>query len=432
MHNKLFYLILVVLFACQFSAEGQKLVNSPYSRFNLGRLEQQGSFRSAGMGGISTALRDNNSIQFTNPASYSSFDTLSFIFDIGMDYSKSYLSNGGSSYHSDDMNFHHLMIGFPITKGFGVAAGVVPYSNGYYDLFEQVKVGDTNYDPLTGEYSQLHKGTGSYNTFFLGTGLNITKDISVGLNLTVLFGQIEKLNQVNLLSDNYLFSSKYNEKLSLRGINFDYGIQYHTILKNEYFFTAGISYTMGKDYRSNYEKYNIRYSNFYFPTLSPDTITYETNKTRKVFLPQTIRTGITFGKKNLIMAGIDYVFSNWADATIPESEGYIANSKSLRMGIEYTPKKGSNSSYLNNIDFRLGGHIANNYLVINGHQLKESGFTFGFGLPMLRTISKTNLYFDYTNRHGSADSGFPRENVYSVGVSFNLHDAYWFIKSKYN
>jgi hypothetical protein len=431
MHNKLFYIIFFLLITFGFSAEGQKLVNSPYSRFNLGRLEQQGSFRSAGIGGIGTALRDNNSIQFTNPASYSSFDTLSFIFDIGMDYSKSYLSNGASNYHSDDMNFHHLIIGFPIAKGFGVAAGVIPYSNGYYNLFEQVKVGDADYDPLTGGYSQLHKGAGGFNTLFLGTGLKITRNISAGINLTILFGQIEKYNQVNLLADNFLFSSKYTEILSLRGVNFDYGVQYHAFLKDDYFFNAGISYTMGKEYRSNYEKFNIRFSNFYLLPYSPDTLTYENNKNGKVFLPQTIKTGIAFGKKDLIMAGIDYLFSNWSNATIPGSEGYIADSKSLRIGLEYTPKKSSNTSYLNNIDFRLGTHIADNYLIINGYQLKEYGFTFGFGLPMLGSMSKTNLFFDYTKRYGSFESGFPRENLYSVGVSVNLYD-YWFIKRKYN
>jgi hypothetical protein len=413
MHNKLFYIILVLLIICGFSAKGQKLVNSPYSRFNLGRLEQQGSFRSAGMGGIGTALRDNNSIQFTNPASYSSFDTLSFIFDIGMDYSKSYLSNGLSNYHSDDMNFHHLIIGFPVAKGFGVAAGVVPYSNGYYNLYDQVTVNDAGYDPITGPYSQLHKGTGGYNTFFLGTGLKITSNISAGVNLTILFGQIEKLNQINLLADNYLFSSKYTEKLSLKGVNFDYGIQYHTTLKNDYFFNTGISYTMGKKYRSNYEKLNIRYSNFYLPPYSPDTLTYENNTNGKVFLPQTIRTGIAFGKKDLIMAGIDYLYSNWASATIPGSEEYIADSQTLCIGLEYTPKKGSLTNYLNNIDFRLGAHIADNYLIINGYQLKA------------------NLFFDYTKRYGSLESGFPRENLYSVGVSVNFHD-YWFLKRKYN
>ena len=53
------------------------------------------------------------------------------------------------------MNFDHLMMGFPIAKGWGVAAGVVPLSNGYYKIAESVSEGDPDYDPLTGGYTRV-------------------------------------------------------------------------------------------------------------------------------------------------------------------------------------------------------------------------------------------------------------------------------------
>ena len=111
MQHKLITVILISLSSFAFQATGQKLVNSAYSRFNIGTIEPAGSFRSLGMGGIGTSLRDRNSIYFSNPASYSSFDTISFIFDFGFDYSKNILSDGVSSFSSDDMNFDHLQIG---------------------------------------------------------------------------------------------------------------------------------------------------------------------------------------------------------------------------------------------------------------------------------------------------------------------------------
>ena len=64
------------------------------ARFNLGILEPAGSFRSSRDGRYGTAMRDNNSIYFSNPASYSSLDTNSFIFDFGLDYGISNLSDG--------------------------------------------------------------------------------------------------------------------------------------------------------------------------------------------------------------------------------------------------------------------------------------------------------------------------------------------------
>ena len=109
MQNKLIILLCSLLFSLSSSMHGQKLINSPFSRFNIGSMEPAGSFRSQGMGGLGVSLRDNSSISFANPASYSSIDTNSFIFDFGLDYSISKLSEGGLKYQSDDLNFDHLI-----------------------------------------------------------------------------------------------------------------------------------------------------------------------------------------------------------------------------------------------------------------------------------------------------------------------------------
>ncbi len=54
------------------------------------------------------------------------------------------------------MNFDHLIMGFPLAKGWGVAIGIVPYSNGYYKLTESVHEDtDPDYDPLDRRI-QLH------------------------------------------------------------------------------------------------------------------------------------------------------------------------------------------------------------------------------------------------------------------------------------
>ncbi|MBA4323167.1 MAG: hypothetical protein C0408_10160, partial [Odoribacter sp.] len=134
MQNKLITISFILLFTLTFSAKGQKLVNSPYSRFNIGSLDASGSIRSLGMGGTGVAMKDNSSIYFVNPASYSGIDTTSFLFDFGMDYSINVINDGTNNYQSDDMNFDHLIIGFPLARGWGMAAGLVPVSNGYYSI----------------------------------------------------------------------------------------------------------------------------------------------------------------------------------------------------------------------------------------------------------------------------------------------------------
>ena len=51
---------------------GQKNVYSPFARYGIGNLEQLGTFRTRAMGGISSGIRDNLTLNYLTPASYSS------------------------------------------------------------------------------------------------------------------------------------------------------------------------------------------------------------------------------------------------------------------------------------------------------------------------------------------------------------------------
>lgn len=427
MRHKLIPVTFIPLFIFAFTAAGQKLVNSPYSRFNLGTMEPAGSFRSQAMGGLETSMRDNTSIYFTNPASYSSFDTISFIFDFGIDYSINKMKEGFLPYKSDDMNFDHLIMGFPVAKGWGVAAGIIPLSNGYYKTTESVKLGNQGYDPLIGGYTAYHAGEGGFNNFFLGTGLKLSRNLSAGINMTLMFGEISRSNLFSFDDFYNVFHIDRSEKMKLRGINFNYGIQYTGMLKNDYFINAGVSLNSGKNYKSEYEQMRVSYTAYG----SKDTILYVSDNQTPAFIPGTLRLGVSFGKKNKFVTGLDYVATNWSDSKIPGSAGYAANTRSLHWGAEFIPDRFSNYSYLKRIEYRIGAHVGGNYLIINGQQLKEFGASFGFGLPMSkRTFSKTNLFFDYTKKSGPGEFNLHSENYFTLGVSLNLWD-WWFIKRKY-
>jgi hypothetical protein len=426
MQNKTIIFILISLFSFAITANGQKLINSPYSRFNIGTLEPVGSFRSLGMGGAETAFRDNSSIHFSNPASYSSIDTNSFIFDFGLDYGKDILSDGVSSYSSYDINFDHLIIGFPLAKGWGVTAGLIPLSNGYYKMSESVLKSNPEYDPIVGEYTSNHVGNGGFTNFFIGSGISLNKNFSVGVNMTVLFGQINRINQFEFADFSNVFNDNSTEKLQLGGINFDYGIQYTASLKNNYFLNAGVSLNSGKNYNSNYEQLSYKYSSYN----TRDTISYISDNSTKTFIPGTLRFGISFGKNNKFTTGIDYVTAKWSNSKIPGANGYAADTRSLLLGAEFIPDKFSNYSFLKRLEYRIGGHIGDNYIIINGEQVKEYGASIGIGLPMIRSMSKTNLFFDFTRKTGSTASNLHTENFYTMGISLNLYD-FWFLKRKY-
>jgi hypothetical protein len=429
MQNKLLVIILISLFSFAYTATGQKLINSPYSRFNIGTLEPEGSFRSLGMGSVGTAIRDNSSIYFTNPASYCGIDTNSFIFDFGVDYGRNFISGGNSKYSSEDLNFHHLIIGFPLAKGWGLAAGIIPVSSGFYEITEDVTSTDPLYDPGIGSYSIVHSGVGGLTKFFLGSGIQIGKNFSIGANMTLLSGQINRTNQIIFsdITDYYnVFHDNSTESLLIKGINFDYGIQYTASLKNNYFLNIGASLTSGNNYKSKYNQLSLKYSVF---TVS-DTIISVSDNSAKTFIPGTLRFGISFGKKNKFTTALDVITTKWSTSKIPGSTGYAADTKSVLFGAEYIPDKFSNYSFLKKAEYRIGGHYGNNYLIINGEQINEYGASIGLGLPMPRTPSKVNLYIDYTRKYGSASSSLHSEDYLTIGISLNLYD-FWFLKRKY-
>ncbi len=428
MRNRLVIAIIITLTTFSSAINAQNQINSPYSRFNLGTIEPSGSYRSQSMGGIGTAMRNNSSIYFSNPSSYSSIDTNSFVFDFGLQYNSTELSGNSTTYSSNDFYFDHLIMGFPIAKGLGFSVGVIPFSNGYYNLEDAVTSADPEYNPVTGEYTEYHKGDGGIYKVYAGTGLRLNKNFSIGVNLTYMVGQLTRSNLFDFADFYNSFHDESSEVLKLGGMNFEYGIQYTGALKNDYFFNAGVSLTPSKKYTTTYNQISYRYNAYG----SVDTLVYTSDKSKSSVIPATLRAGIAIGKTNKFVAGADFIYSQWSKSTIPGSAGYMTDTKSLRIGAEFIPDKYSNYSLLKRIEYRAGAHIGNNYLFISGEKIKEIGASAGFGLPLRKSHSQATMFIDYTKKYGTSASDLHTENVITIGISLNLYDGRWFLQRKYD
>ena len=223
-----------------------------------------------------------------------------------------------------------------------------------------------------------------------------------------------------------VYQNNATEKIEMHGINLNYGLNYSTSIRNDYFLTAGISVSAGKNYRTDYNQLAYKYT--VYNTL--DTISFIADDTTKTFVPGTIGLGFTLGKTNKFTAGFDYLYTQWSKAKLPGVQGYAADSRSYRFGVEYIPDRYSNYSMIKRIEYRAGAHFGDTYLVINDEQIKEFGASFGVGIPMRRTYSRTNIFFDFTRRSGSGVGTIHREDYYTMGISLNLFD-FWFMKRKY-
>jgi len=404
-------------------AAGQKNVQSPYARYGIGNLELQGTFRTKAMGGISSGIRNNLTLNFVTPASYSSIDTASFIFDFGLEHGLIRLSEGDQTYWSQDLNFSHLMLGFPIMKNWGVVAAVTPYSNGSYSIVES-----TSGDGEAEDFLERHIGSGGYQKALIGTGFSPVKYFSAGVNMFFIFGETTRLNDFVFTEDNNYFNTRKYESSSMNGIGWEASVQFMAPLPEKRFINGGITYTPGFKLRTTNQDVIFRYSSIQTSTLAFDTLSNATVNTTSR-MPQTVRGGIAFGHTDKFTAGADIIYTNWSEASLPGTYGTYTDVISLHAGAEFIPDKFSNYSFFDRVEYRAGCRYGESYALYGGDNIKEYGITFGAGIPMRRSRSRISLVVDLSKR-GNPDAGLPGETRILIGASLNLYD-YWFLKRQY-
>jgi hypothetical protein len=422
-------LSLIFLFALLAAGvAGQKEISSPYARYGIGNLAPQGTFRTLAMGGISSGIRNSLTLNYLTPASYSSIDTASFIFDFGLDYSLTHLKEGDLTFYSQDINFSHLMLGFPIKKGWGFAAGIVPFSDGFYTITDK-SVPEGSGTGSSDDILESHRGSGGYHKAYLGTAYNFLSFFSAGLNAVVIFGEITRYNDFVFTTDNNYFNTRDKSASYMTGIGYEASVQFMVPLPENRFFNAGLTFTPQFRLRTTNEDLIIRYSNVQTSSFAFDTL-YQALTDTISHLARSIRGGVSFGKTDKLTIGADILYSYWSEASLPGNYGTYANTLSLSGGAEYIPDKFSNYSFFDRMEYRIGGHYDESYALYNGNKIKGYGITFGAGIPLRKSRSRISLYVDLSSR-GNPGDNLPKESTLSVGVSLNLYD-YWFLKAKYD
>jgi hypothetical protein len=411
------------------NVNSQYTSHSPYSKFGIGDVSQKGFAQNRAMGGLGVSLRSKNQINYQNPASYSSQDTMSFILDVGILGNYTVLETEEFKDATRDINLDHVAISFPLTKYLKSGLGVIPFSKVNYDL-----ILDDNSEENTDDYSIAYTGTGGINQFFLGNSLLIGKHIALGVNFSYLFGTIERTKTVTLTNYAYHAYTYFNDKANVGGFYLNYGLQLFTDINEKHKLTFGLTYTGKTEISAKYDSMALRD----FTPFRIDTIKNNIYKDGKITLPRETGIGLSYNFSNKLLIGLDFISENWEKAVFPGQGDTMANSSSFRFGIEYMPVPSTTqrkSKYWERIKFRAGGHYTKTYLVINDNQLADYGLSFGIGLPW-RNDKKlfTNTYFNFAyelGTRGSIDNMLIKERYHLFTIGLTLYD-FWFFKPKYD
>jgi hypothetical protein len=422
---------LLGLFVLSWSpAPAQVNTKSPYSRYGIGELAGKGFERNRAMGGIGLALRDNNHINYLNPASYTAQDTLSFLFNFGLKSAfRTYKTNSNTS-NSRNFRMDHLAIAFPITKWWKTSFGVLPFSSVGYSIVEKDFL--ENNDPV----DYIFEGNGGFNQLYLGTSFKIFKGLNIGANFTYLFGSMDISKQLEFpLNDDYSIITMENRTI-INDFIYHFGIQYQHTFADHYTFTIGGIYDLSTKIKA---ENRVTISNLFEGSkeqindtlvLIPQFIIDYSNSYGSIEMPYQLGGGLSFHYNNRFTVGFDYYEQDWTNASFFNKNEPLGKNNSAHFGLEIIPDPTALSGYYNRISYRAGVHYENMYLKLKDEQLKDYGISFGVGLPLRGALSSCNIACEIGQR-GTLENNLIKENYVFLSFNVTLHD-FWFIKRKYD
>ena len=233
-----------VMAAMATTAFAQSNTDSPYSQYGLGDLTDQSVGFNKVMNGVGIAMHKGNEVNPMNPASYSSVDSLSMIFDAGLSGQITNYKENGKHLNGKSGGFDYVAALFRVVKHVGVSFGVLPYSNIGYKYSSTTPLTE-----LQTTVNSTYSGSGGLHQLYIGAGWNIVKPLSIGVNVAYLWGEYNRSIATSSKSVINTLSKQYSADISSYKI--DLGIQYDQKIGKDDYLTIGATWSPGHSLKSD-------------------------------------------------------------------------------------------------------------------------------------------------------------------------------------
>ena len=414
--NKIFILLFFIFISESLIAQQS---SSPYSRFGLGDLKSQFSpvFNSLGGGGF--AINDSKVINPFSPATYSSFESNSFLFSTGLNNELVNIESNDESQTLNNLSLSHITFGFPLTNKIGSSFGIIPYSSVGYSMQSR----DENYNA-----DMLYNGDGGISKVYAGGSLELHKNLSVGANASYLFGGLNRRKKLEF-DDETIFNSRSNSQINVKGLFYEVGAIFSKQLEGDKssvsiaFNTSNTSEIKAK--RSNLVE-TFEYSGEY--EIVKDTFVNSVVK-GDMILPRYTNFGLSYTRDKWLFV-FDYSTQNWSEYELLGESDSLVNSKRISGGFQFTPDISSVNQFYKRCHYRLGIALNTTPLQINNTQLEDKSISFGLGIPIKKNRSTYDLSIIFGQR-GTTNNNLLKENYVKIGLNMSF-EGIWFVKQKYN
>lgn len=391
---------------------------SPYSKFGYGLLRDNSTSAQRQMGGVGYAMASGRQINVMNPASYAARDTLTFLFDMGLDFSAIRSTELGASETNYGGGLDYVTMQFPVGKRLGMSIGLLPYSSVGYSFGTHIDNGGA-----------ARQGSGGLNLLNLGIGAKIIKGLNVGMNIAYFFGTT--YNDAYVTPSNIASTSLFEQVMQVRDYHLDFGVMYSHEVAPRHRLTAGLTFSPGQTLLGNtwILKYDQVTTDGYSEPATADTVAHQKLKGH-FSIPATWGAGINYEWNRRVIAEIDFTYQAWSKAKFMQFDDFIGttfeNRWRIGAGAEWTPDP--RGGYFRRMNYRIGGFYNQDYVTVNGNSVRDFGCSLGFGFPAIAGKSVINLGFEYRRRQTSP-TRLLTENYFNVTLGINFNER-WFMQSK--
>ncbi len=256
---RLLTVIILLLSATRMEAQNPSVLStvSPYSRYGLGDFQFNGSLINTALGGGGIGVRSDSLlpqyVSMVNPASLTSHPLVNY--EIALHSNTVRVENGTSTGTFNRTTLSHFTLAFPVTKTWGAAIGLVPYSTVGYNVAQ-----DTSMENV-GSFQYRYEGGGGISQVFAANAFrpfgfmprrfvlsskydelrangdtsaikskmqlrNNLANISVGVNVSYLFGSLINIRRDVFPDSLNTFNTKITKYTTFRDVYVTGGIQY--------------------------------------------------------------------------------------------------------------------------------------------------------------------------------------------------------------
>lgn len=409
----------LLLLAGGFATISAQTAGSPYSKFGYGLLDDNATAAQKQMGGVGYAMNSGRQINVKNPASYAFIDSLTFLFDMGVDLtsrSSTQAAMDGVEASKESRlggGLDYITMQVPIGKRFGVSFGLLPYSSVGYSFGTKITNGENS-----------RQGSGGLNQLYLGFAGRIVGSLSAGVNFSYLFG--------NVINDIYTTTSAGSQSLfeqltQVRDWHFEAGLQYTQKINADNAIGLGVVWSPKKTLlgHASVTMYDI---NMDQDPEETERISLKNNAE----LPETWGAGINWQWRKSLLVEADFTYQPWSKVKLVNLKGFepnrFADRYRMSFGAQFTPSQ--RGGYFKRMTYRAGGFYNRDYMMVGDNHVKEYGVSFGFGFPMIASKTIVNLGVEFRHRQATPNP-LLKENYFNLRLGINFNEL-WFFQNKLN